>query len=60
MAVVSSAKSISFDMEFIFRGRSFIYSMNDKGPRIEHGVSVLVLQCTILSTADLILCDICK
>jgi hypothetical protein len=35
MTLLSSAKSIGFDMEFIFRGRAFIYIMNNKGPRID-------------------------
>jgi hypothetical protein len=35
MTLVYSAKSIGFDMEFIFRGRLFIYIMNNKGPRID-------------------------
>jgi hypothetical protein len=35
MTLVSSAKRIGFDMEFIFRGRSFICIMHNKGPRID-------------------------
>jgi len=33
--LVSSANNISSDTEFILRGRSFIYIMNNKGPRID-------------------------
>ena len=35
MMLESSANNISSDTEFILRGRSFIYIMNNKGPRID-------------------------
>jgi hypothetical protein len=35
MTIVSSANSISSDTEFIPKVRSFIYIMNNKGPRID-------------------------
>jgi hypothetical protein len=35
MTLVSSANNIGSDIEFIFRGGSFIYIMNNEGPRID-------------------------
>jgi len=35
MTPVSSTNIISSDTEFILRGRSFIYIMNNKGPGID-------------------------
>ena len=35
MTLVSSANSIGSDTEFVLRGRSFIYIMNNRGPRID-------------------------
>jgi len=35
MTLVSSANNISSDTEFILRRRSFIYIVNNKGPRID-------------------------
>ena len=35
MTLVSSANDIGSDTEFILRGRSFIYIMNNRGPRID-------------------------
>jgi len=35
MTLVPSANNIGFDIEFILRGRSFIYIMNNIGPRID-------------------------
>jgi hypothetical protein len=35
MALMSSANNIGSDIEFILRGRSFIYIMNNKDPRID-------------------------
>ena len=35
MTLVSSANNIGSDTEFILRGRSFIYIMNKRGPRID-------------------------
>jgi hypothetical protein len=35
MIIVSSANSIDSDIEFLLRGRSFIYVMNNRGPRID-------------------------
>ena len=35
MALVSSGNNISSDIEFIMRGRSFIYIMNNRFPRID-------------------------
>jgi len=35
MTPVSSTNNISSDTEFILRGRSFIYIMNNKGPGID-------------------------
>ena len=34
MTLVLSANNIGSDVEFILRGRSFIYIMNNTGPRI--------------------------
>jgi len=34
MTQVSSANNISSDTEFILSGRSFIYIINSKGPKI--------------------------
>ena len=38
MTLVSSANSIGSFTEFILRGRSFTYIMNNRGPRIDHWV----------------------
>jgi hypothetical protein len=35
MALVSSANKIGFAKKFILSGRSFIYIINSKGPRID-------------------------
>jgi hypothetical protein len=35
VTLVSSANNIVFNTEFIFRGRSFIYVLNNTGPRID-------------------------
>jgi len=35
MTLVSSANNIGSDVEFILRGRSFIYTMNKRAPRID-------------------------
>jgi hypothetical protein len=35
MSLVSLANNILSDIEFILRGRSFIYIMNSRGPRID-------------------------
>jgi hypothetical protein len=35
MTIVSSANNIGLDIEFILRGRSFTYIMNNTGPRID-------------------------
>jgi hypothetical protein len=34
MTLVSSENNIGFNIEFILRGRSFIYTMNNRGHRI--------------------------
>jgi len=35
MTLVSSANDVGSDTEFILRGRSFIYILNNSGPRID-------------------------
>ena len=35
MTLLSSANNIGSDTEFILRGRSFMYTMNNRGPRID-------------------------
>jgi hypothetical protein len=35
MTLVSSANNIGLDIEFIPRGRPFLYIMNNRGPRID-------------------------
>jgi hypothetical protein len=35
VTLVSSANNDGFDIEFILRGRSFIYLMNNRGPRFD-------------------------
>jgi hypothetical protein len=35
MTLMSSANNIGSDIEFVLRGRSFIYIMNNRGPRID-------------------------
>jgi hypothetical protein len=35
ITLLSSANTIGSDMEFILRGRSFIYIMNNRGPGID-------------------------
>jgi hypothetical protein len=37
MTLVSSANNIVYNTEFIFRGRSFIYIVNNRGSRIDPG-----------------------
>jgi len=35
MTLVSSANNVGSDTEFTLRGRSFIYIMNNRGPRTD-------------------------
>jgi hypothetical protein len=35
MTLISSANNIASDVEFTFRGRSFIYTRNKRAPRID-------------------------
>jgi hypothetical protein len=46
MMLVLSANNISSDIEFILRGRSFIYIMNNKVPRIDPWGTLCMFQCT--------------
>jgi len=48
MTPVSSANNIGSDTEFILRGRSFIFTTNIRGPRIDlWGIPCLSV-CTLL------------
>jgi len=35
MTLISSANNIGSDTEFVLRGRSVLYIMNSRGPRID-------------------------